>query len=257
MHDKTSPKSDEALEKAVRDAAHEIALEIMNYFEGATINEIIIVPITLLARIIRTHDAIQLLLKEEHPSEAAVLTLTQFELRLDLAYTANDVDHAAAWLEHEKLELSLLSVKKKIETLFEDGAERENLTEIFKYLSGIKHGNPVYSELGFSGRGSGGKVRISTGPVSDAFEKQFSEAVYKYALYQLAWSAQVLNVCTAKYAKVDKATRQNVRDLCATLHPFEQEFREFLKNVAEHRPGHFGIKSSKRTETTDKISGSI
>ncbi len=253
MHDKTSPKSDEALEKAVRDAAHEIAVEIMNYFEGVTINEIIIVPITLLGRIIRTHDAIQLLLKEGHPSEAAVLALTQFELRLDLAYTADDVKHAAAWLEHEKLELSLLSVKKKIRTLFEDGAERENLTEIFKYLSGIKHGNPVYSELGFPGRVSGGEIRISTGPIGDDFEKQFTEAVYKYALCQLAWSTHVLNVCTAKYAKVDKAVRQNVRDLCATVHPFEQEFRQFLENVSEHRLGHFGIKSFKRTETADKI----
>ena len=114
MHDKTSPKSDEALEKAVRDAAHEITNDIVTYFfkEGATINEIIIVPITLMGRIIRTHDAILLLLNEEHPSEAAVLALTQFELRLDLAYTADDVKHAAAWLEHEKLEWSLLSVKK-------------------------------------------------------------------------------------------------------------------------------------------------
>lgn len=255
MHDKTSPKSDEALEKAVRDAAHEIASEIVNYFfkQGATINEIIIVPITLLGRIIRTHDAIQLLLKEEHPSEAAVLALTQFELRLDLAYTAYDVKHAAAWLEHEKLESSLLSVKRKIETLFKDEAARENLSKIFTYLSGIKHGNPVYSELGFPGRVSGGEIRISTGPIGDAFEKQFSEAVYKYALYQLVWSAQVLNVHTAKYAKVDKAVRQSVQDLCATVHPFEQEFRQFLENVAEHRPGHFGIKSFKRTETADKI----
>lgn len=255
MHDKTSPKFDEAFEITVRDAALEITSGIMNYFfkEGATINEIIIVPITLLGRIIRTHDAIQLLLKEEHPSEAAVLALTQFELRLDLAYTADDVKRAAAWLEHEKLERSLLSVKKKIETLFKDEAERENLSEIFKYLSGIKHGNPVYSELGFPGRVSGGKIRISTGPIGDDFEKQFSEAVYKYALYQLAWSSQVMNVCTAKYAKVDKAVRQNVRDLYATLHPFEHEFRQFLENVAEHRPGHFGIKSIKRTKMADKI----
>ena len=255
MHDKISPKSGEALQKAVRDAAHEITIGIMKYFfkEGATINEIIIVPITLLGRIIRTHDAIQLLLKEEHPTEAAVLALTQFELRLDLAYTADDVKHAAAWLEHEKLELSLLSVKNKIETLFKDEAERENLTKIFTYLSGIKHGNPVYSELGFPGRFSKSKIQISTGPLGDDFEKQFSEAVYKYALYQLAWSAQVLNVCIAKYTNLDKAIRQNVRDLCATLHPFEQEFRQFLENIARHRPGHFGIKSFKRTKTTDKI----
>ena len=146
-----------------------------------------------------------------------------------------------------------MNVKEKIETLFKDKAEREKLSEIFKYLSGIKHGNPVYSELGFPGRVSGRNVLISTAPIGDNFENQFSEAVYKYALYQLAWSTQVLNVCTAKYAKVDKAVRQNVRDLCATVHPFEQEFRQFLENVAEHRPGHFGIKSIKLTKTADKM----
>lgn len=255
MHDTTSPKFDVALEKAVRAAAHDITMEIVNHFfsEGTTVNEIVIVPVTLLGRIIRTHDAIQLLLNEQHPSEAAILALTQFELRLDLAFTANDVKHAAAWLEHEVLSWSLLSMKKKIENLFTDKAERERLNAIFTYLSGIKHGNPVYSELGFPGRVSGRQVQISTGPLGDEFEKQFSEVVFKYALYQLAWSANVLNVCIAKYATVDKAIRQNVRDLCATLYPFEQEFRQFLADVAKHRPGHFGVKSIKRTKTADKI----
>ena len=255
MRDKTSLKFDQALEKTVRHAAHEITNEIVTYFskEGAEANEIIAVPITLLCRIIRTHDAIQLLLKETHPTEAAVLALTQFELRLDLVYTADDVKHAAAWFEHEKLKWSLLPVNEKIKNLFKDEAERKNLSEIFKYLSGIKHGNPAYSELGFPGRVSGGKISISTGPIGDDFEKQFTEAVYKYALYQLAWSAQVLNVRTAKYTRVNMAVRQNVHDLFTTLRPFEQEFRQFLENVAKHRPGHFGIKSIKRTKTVDKI----
>ncbi len=41
MRDKTIPKFDATLEKAVRDAAHEITMEMMTYFveEGTTINE--------------------------------------------------------------------------------------------------------------------------------------------------------------------------------------------------------------------------
>ena len=68
MQDKASPKFDESLEKAVRDAAHEITLAMMTYFveQEVTINEIVLVPVTLLGRIIRTHDAIQLLVKEQH-----------------------------------------------------------------------------------------------------------------------------------------------------------------------------------------------
>ena len=39
-------------------------------------------------RSLRADDAINLLLKNGHASEAVVLTLPQFELRFDLAYTA-------------------------------------------------------------------------------------------------------------------------------------------------------------------------
>lgn len=245
-------KSDEALEKAVREAAHEMINQIISYFfkEGTTINEIIIVPINIMSRIVRVHDAIQLLIKEQHPSEAAVLALTQFELRLDLAYTASDVKHAAAWLEHENTKWPLMSVKGKMDLLFKESKEVDDLSAIFVYLSGIKHGNPVYSELGFPGRAFGQSVKISTGPLHDDFENELSSAVFKYSIFQTAWSAQVLNFCIAKYARMDSSIRENVRNLCISLQPFQKEFRVFLQNVAEHRPGHFGIKSYKRTETT-------
>jgi hypothetical protein len=255
MNETSGPRCEDAVEKAVDKAAHEIIHEIVTHFSehATTINEIIVVPITLLMRIIRTHDAIQILLKEKHPSEAAVLALTQFELRLDLAYTAHDVKHAAAWLGYENLEWPLLSMKKKIDTLFSDTAERENLKKIFTYLSGIKHGNPVYSELGFPGRMSGLKMMISSGPILDEFQEQLSEGIHGYAVYQLAWSSQVINRFTAKYADVCMEVRRNVRDLATTLHPLELEFRDFLENVARHRPGHFGVNRFKRIEATDDI----
>ena len=221
--------------------------KINNYFyrEKKHINEIILVPMMIMSRIIRSHDAIDLLLKNGHPSEAAVLALTQFELRLDLAYTASDVKHAAAWLDHENTKLSLMNVKKKINTLFSDEVERAKLYYIFQCLSGIKHANPVYSELGFPGRAKGGKLLVSTGEISDEFLEEFTNMVFAYSAYQLAWSSQVLNVCTSQYADIDKELRLKVRDLCAKLHPLEKEFCEFLKDMVSRRKSAFGMKAWK------------
>ncbi len=238
---------DAALARDIRGSAHELMGKINDYFyrDKKHVNEIIFVPMMIMSRIIRTHDAIDLLLKNGHPSEATVLVLTQFELRLDLAYTASDVKHAAAWLDHEDTKWSLMNVKDKINTLFRDDVERAKLYYIFQYLSGIKHANPVYSELGFPGRIKGGKLLVSTGEIVDEFSEKFSNMIFAYSAYQLAWSAQVLNVCTAQYAIVDKALRLNVRDLVAKLHPFEKEFWEFLKDVLSRRKSAFSMKARK------------
>jgi hypothetical protein len=82
--------------ESIRDAGTNLTAQIVAYFHDGqkAINEIIIVPLLISARIFRTYDAINMLLENGYVSEAAVLTLTQFELRLDLAYTAHDVTHA-------------------------------------------------------------------------------------------------------------------------------------------------------------------
>ena len=240
--------ADSALAKEVREAAHETVTAIMEYFvrEQTKINEIIIVPYTIMARIVRTNDAIQLLLKEGHPSEAAVLVLTEFELRLDLAYVAHDVKHAAAWLDHENTKWSLITVGDKINTLFSDEAERAKLGKIFRFLSGIKHGNPVFSELGFPARIEGRTVQVSTGEISDDFSKDFTAMISAYSTYQLAWSSQVIAVYTGKYAKIDIALRRKVRDLARKLHPVEQMLSDFLTAAISGRSGHLGMKKWKR-----------
>jgi hypothetical protein len=82
---KARPRVDEATEKEAYNAALNLIVQIGAYFScGKTINAIIFVPLAIMSRIIRTYDAIGLLLKNEHYQEAAVLALTQFELRLDL-----------------------------------------------------------------------------------------------------------------------------------------------------------------------------
>jgi hypothetical protein len=217
---------DRNIQERVRSSAHKLIFQIGTYFSEGTMNEIIIVPLTIIARIIRTHDAIILLLKNAHPSEAAILTLTQFELRLDLGYTASDVKHAGLWLDHLDKKWSLTSVTKKLDTFFKGTEERKTMGRIFEQLSGIKHGNPVYSELGFPGRVVGRTIQASTGDIEDDFSRRFTDALSGYAAYQLSWSSQVLNKFTGQYAKIDKDLRLSIDDYFAKLRPIEKKFLE-------------------------------
>jgi hypothetical protein len=242
---KARPRVDEATTQKAYDAALNLIAQIGGYFaDGKTINEIIFVPLAIMSRIIRTHDAIGLLLKNEHYQEAAVLALTQFELRFDLLYVASDIKRAAQWVEHENPKALTQSMKSKLKALF-PSATADRLYETFGYLSGIKHGNPLYSELGFPGRESRGRFAFSTGPINDRFAKAFSKALFAYATYQLVWAAQVVNKLVAQYAVVEKKPRQDVQDLYMTLRPVEADFRRFLKNKVSARKTFFGIKALK------------
>ena len=129
--------------------------------------------------------------------------------------------------------------------MFSEGEERLKLKEIAEYLHGIKHGNPIYSELGFPVRWHGRELMISTGEITDGFSKEFGDLVSAYSSYQLGWSSQVLNVCTAKYSRIDIAIRNRVRDLALALHPVEEEFRSFLNGVVTGGKGAFGMKPFK------------
>jgi hypothetical protein len=233
----------------VRDAALQLTSQIAAYFhaEQTVANEIIIVPLLIVARILRTYDAIQLLLNNRYVSEAAVLSLTQFELRLDLAYTAHNVEHASEWLDHEKLTVSIAQrMEKKIDSLFTDKDDRARLGDIFKYLSGIKHGNPMYSSLGFPARGNGAELKISTGEIADEFSEEFSRQVASYSIYQLAWSSQVLNVCTGQYATVDIDLKKSSHELYRKLLPVEEAFRQYLCKIVSQNRGSFNLRRWKR-----------
>ena len=248
MSRRSIPAADEALALEVRNTAHELMTGIVSYFhdEKEPVNEIIFVPTTIMSRIFRTHDAIGVLLKNNHPSEAAVLTLTQFELRLDIAHTASDIKHSTAWLDHEDKKWSLLAVKNKIATLFSEGAERADLYSIFQNLSGIKHGNPVYSELAFPAHVSDTGIVISTGESADAFTEEYANMILGYSTYQVAWSSHVLNDYVARYALVDPVVRRKIRDLASELHLVQREFCEFLEDLVSRRKTAFGMKARRR-----------
>jgi hypothetical protein len=187
LKNKLAMQISEADAKIINDATLQLMLGVTDYFfkQKSTVNEIIFVPIAIMSRIMRTHDAITLLLKNEHYSEAAVLLLTQFELRFDLLYVSSDIKNATAWVAHENPKALNTGMKAKLEKLFKP-AEVARLYETFGYLSGIKHGNPLYSELAFPGRSRAGRFLLSTGPIDDRFAKTFSDVLFAYSTYQVA-----------------------------------------------------------------------
>jgi hypothetical protein len=139
-----------------RERAVNIISATMSYFidNKIQINEIVFVPLIIISRIIRNHDAILLLVENKFDSEAAVLVLTQLELRLDFSYTSIDIKHSAEWMQHKENKSSLQRMtgkKGKIRRLFAND-HAEIIEDIFKSLSGVKHGNAVYGELGFPAR---------------------------------------------------------------------------------------------------------
>ncbi len=236
--------------KKVQDAAFELISQMVEYFQriDAPLSEIIFVPLIIFFRIARTRDAIEALVRAGFHTEAAVLVLTQFELRLDIAYTARDIEQATEWLSHENTKWSVKSIKDKIKFLLPDEAERSKLNEIATCLHGIKHGNPIYSELGFPVRQDGHQMVVSTGEITDGFSEKFGGLVSDYSSYQLAWSSQVLNIHIAQYAKVDRILRERVCDLARTLHPVEEELRTFLRGVVTRGKGAFAMKPFKHSK---------
>ena len=122
---------DLAVAKEVRDAGHELIRQMGDHFirERTECSEIIFVPVMIFTRIVHTYDAIESLVSNEFYAEAAVLVLTQFELRLDLAYTASSIEHATKWISHEDTKWPVLSIEKKLKYYF-PGLLAEKMTNL-------------------------------------------------------------------------------------------------------------------------------
>lgn len=237
----------EKTEKAIHEATLRLLVGIGRYFvnERKPVNEIIFAPLALTLRIVRIYEAVRLLLKDDHPQEAAVLALTMFELRCDLLYVASDIKRATQWVEHDNPKALSISMKDKLLALFAR-PEADRLYETFRVLSGIKHGNPLYSELAFPGRANGRAFSFSSGPADDRFGKALSAQVRAYVAYQLIWAAQVVNKLVAQYTVVPREDRQKVQDLFTAMRPVEAQFRRFLKRKASARASFFGLKALRR-----------
>ena len=189
---------------AVRESAHDLLAKTLLYFfeTQKPISEIIFVPAAIFARIIGTHNSIGSLLHDGYVVDAAVIALAQFELRFQLAWTAHDIKNATAWVAHSNVRSAPMGVGSTINALFpKPSDESDRLHSIFSHLSGVKHANPVMSELVFGGRSSGAGISISTGTIEDDFSERFSRLLREFSIYQLAWSSHVVSLYVAKYAE--------------------------------------------------------
>jgi hypothetical protein len=119
----------------VRAGAHDLLSRIVQYFyeTKAPLNEIIFVPVAIMGRILGSYDSINLLLENGNPVDAAIIVLTQFEMRLDLAWAAHDVKNATRWVDHAVVSNTPLKVASRIDKLF--GTEGTQIKELYKHGS--------------------------------------------------------------------------------------------------------------------------
>lgn len=242
--------------------AHQAALKLLfgigSYFAESDrpINEIIFVPMAIMARIVRLHEATVALLKDDYVSEAAILLLAAFELRVDLLDVSSDIKRATAWVEHSDRKQKPARMKPTLDRLFSK-AEADRMYEVFRALSGIKHGNPLYSDLAFPITKRRNVMMVTTGPIENASARAFSRSVFAYSTFQLVWAAQVLNHLVAKYAVVDKPIRQNVHDLYMSLRKVETEFRAHCRRRVKSKDSFFDMKKKHRTKRgLQRVAGS-
>lgn len=235
----------DALAKEVHEATLRLMLGVSAYFSsgGRTTNEIVFVPMAIVARMVRVHEATLALLKEGYLQEAAVLALTAFELRIDLLDTASEIKRATAWVEHSNPAQKPGNVKPTLDRLV-GKVQADRMYEVFRVLSGIKHGNPLYSDLAFPISKRGNLLMVTTGPIDNVSTRAFSRAIFSYSTYQLAWAAQVVNILVAKYAIVDKPARQKVHDHYVALRRVETEFRAHCRRKLGAKASFFGMKET-------------
>lgn len=233
----------DATSKEVHAATLRLIASIGSFFASGdrTTNEIILVPMTIFARIVRVHEATVGLLKDGYVSEAAVLTLTAFELRIDLLDTASDINRATAWIEHGDVARKPDSVRATLNRLFRK-AETDRMYEIFRYLSGIKHGNSLLSDLAFPISKRHSTLMVTTGPIDNAAMQAFSRAIFAYSTYQLIWAGQVLNKVTGRYAIIPKPEREKVHEHYMSLRTVQTEFLQLCRQKVRSRQSFFGMK---------------
>ena len=235
----------------VREGAQELINQIIRYFVQRAVkaNEIIFVPASIFTRIMGTHDTIELLLDKGHVVDAAVIALTQLELRVQLAWTAQDIKNATQWVDHSDLFNTPRKILTTITELFADEADQtRRLRTIFTHLSGVKHANPVMSELAFSGRSTEGGLTLFTRTriIDDEFSKRFARLLRDLSIYQLAWCAQVISIYVARYAEVDRELRERLRHIGLEHQSSEAALVEFMEEVTKRQQGFFGLRAKKQ-----------
>lgn len=142
-------------------------------------------------RIQRMQRAIEELVSAGLPSEAAVVALAQFELRLDVMYIGDDDDKANRWMNNTNREKSPWPVRQKIERVFSDEARREHERVLYREWSAIKHNNATAREWAFPIRMRDGVVIVYSEDPYDSHTDALAAFVLLFGVLHLleSWRA--------------------------------------------------------------------
>jgi hypothetical protein len=147
-------------------------------------------------------------------------------------------------VSHPDLFNSPIKIRTKIKEFFKDPSEEsKRLCSIFTHLSGIKHANPVMSELVFGGRSTASSISFSTGAIEDGFTNTFSDLLTRFSIYQLAWCCHVVNIYVAKYTTVDRQLGERLQQIGLDHANTEVEICSFMQEVTARQRGFFGLRA--------------
>jgi hypothetical protein len=209
------------ISKKAREFSQEFIRSIVNKLIGSNINELFWVTCIIISRIMRSQDAIELLIKNFFFPEAAIIALTQFELCLDISYIGNDVTRATQWVAHQSDKFHIWKVKDKI--IDSEINDKNYKLEIFKALSAIKHGNPLAGGLGFSWRKDGKNIKISNGEIYDEFYHAYGIMLCCLSSYQMLNSLEDAKKAFSIFSPIED-------DISDKLSFLLQETKELLKH---------------------------
>lgn len=212
------------MSKTARKFCNRFLLTCLSGSKGRTVNELFWVPLILISRILRTQEAIELLLKEGYLAEGAIIALTQFELRLDIFYIDVNIRRATQWVEHESEKHHPWKVKDKIEEIYDINPKKKDAQQrIFQMLSAVKHGNPVAGGFGFSVRSDGKILSGTTGEVNDSLALSYKIAVCGFCIYQLLESLEGVSRAFSKFIKINGNLQEEL------IHLLQKSKRKMVK----------------------------
>jgi hypothetical protein len=204
--------------RTTRDFAGEFLSSHIRLSVGRSVNELFFVPSMIVSRLIRHHDAIELLIRNGFTSEAGIIGLTEFELCLDVLYIGDNVTRATEWMDHRSTRLSPWKVKEKIEDIWASDPEIKKAKHMyFEVLSSVKHGNPTAGTLAFQIRQQGSTLTIATGQIEDTFSITHAVVIGGVCSYQLIESLGGLSRAFARFVRIDEnldARRQILLEQC-------------------------------------------
>ncbi|MBV9329128.1 MAG: hypothetical protein JO352_35945 [Chloroflexi bacterium] len=120
----------------------------------------------LFARVVTNSQGVVLLIERGLSTEAGVLALAMFEAKLDMMYIGFDDSRGDLWFRHSDPVNQPWKVQPKIDALYK-GEDRKRERTIFRFLSAIKHGNPVAREAPFPERRTPELWHVLTGGFDD------------------------------------------------------------------------------------------